>query len=44
MIPGMDHCGLLPGADGRDQHSIDPLSAIVDWVERGTAPEDIMKK
>ena len=44
MIPGMDHCGLLPGPDGRDQHRIDPLSAIVDWVESGAAPEGIMRK
>jgi feruloyl esterase len=43
MIPGMDHCGLLEGPGGVNQFSIDPLTAIENWVENGTAPETIMK-
>jgi feruloyl esterase len=43
MIPGMDHCGLLKGANGVNQHSIDPLSALEQWVEKGKAPQTIMK-
>lgn len=43
MIPGMDHCGVLPGENGLNQFSIDPLSALEAWVEMGTVPESIMK-
>ncbi len=43
MIPGMDHCGVLPGENGLDQSSIDPLLALETWVEQGTMPESIMK-
>jgi feruloyl esterase len=34
MLPGMTHCA---GGAGPDQH--DPLTAIVDWVEAGLAPD-----
>ncbi len=34
MLPGMTHCA---GGQGPDQH--DPMTAIVDWVEAGQAPE-----
>jgi feruloyl esterase len=37
MLPGMAHCGGGPGAT-----HFDPLSAVVDWVERGVAPEKIL--
>lgn len=37
MVPGMYHCGSGPGAD-----SFDPLSAMVDWVEHGVAPDQII--
>ncbi len=43
MIPGMDHCGVLPGANGLGQESIDPLSALEAWVENAEPPETIMK-
>lgn len=43
MIPGMDHCGLLKGPAGVTQWSIDPLTALEQWVENGKAPETIMK-
>jgi feruloyl esterase len=39
MIPGMSHCS---GGTGPDQH--DPVTAIVDWVEKGRAPESIQAR
>jgi feruloyl esterase len=36
MIPGMSHCS---GGIGPDRH--DPMTAIVNWVEKGSAPESI---
>lgn len=37
LVPGMGHCG--GGAATVD--SFDLLSAVVDWVEKGTAPEGV---
>jgi len=37
MVPGMGHCSGGPGAD-----NFDPLSVMVDWVERGIAPDTII--
>lgn len=37
MVPGMTHCA---GGVGPDQH--DSLTAIVDWVETGEAPEKMI--
>ena len=37
MIPAMAHCG---GGVGPDRH--DPVSAIVDWVEKGKAPDSMI--
>lgn len=37
MVPGMDHCGLLPGP-GITETGMDPLTALEAWVEQGTAP------
>jgi feruloyl esterase len=34
MAPGMSHCA---GGAGPDQH--DPMTAIIDWVEAGAAPD-----
>jgi hypothetical protein len=39
MVPGMSHCG---GGVGPDQH--DPMTAIINWVEKGKAPEMILAK
>jgi feruloyl esterase len=36
MVPGMTHCS---GGNGTDR--FDSVSAIVDWVEKGTAPDVI---
>lgn len=43
MIPGMDHCGILPGPGGISQAKLDPLTALEGWVEEGRAPTTIMK-
>ena len=37
MAPGMGHCG---GGIGPDRH--DSVTAIVDWVEKGKAPDSIL--
>ena len=37
MVPGMAHCG---GGVGPDRH--DPMTAIIDWVEAGRAPESLL--
>ncbi|HYM22749.1 MAG TPA: tannase/feruloyl esterase family alpha/beta hydrolase [Vicinamibacterales bacterium] len=39
MLPGVLHCGGGPGPDTADW-----TSAIVDWVEKGRAPERIVAK
>ena len=36
MVPGMSHCS---GGTGPDQH--DPMTAIINWVEKGKAPESM---
>ena len=37
LVPGMAHCGGGPSLD-----HFDMLTAVVDWVEKGTAPDSIM--
>ncbi len=37
MVPGMAHCG-----DGPGETHFDALGAVVDWVERGTAPDTMI--
>jgi hypothetical protein len=37
MIPGMAHCA---GGVGPDRH--DPVTAIIDWVEKGKAPDTMI--
>ena len=39
LIPGMNHCAGGPATD-----SYDGLTAIVDWVERGVAPDRVMAR
>jgi feruloyl esterase len=36
FVPGMNHCSGGPATD-----SFDAVQAVVDWVEKGTAPESI---
>jgi feruloyl esterase len=37
LVPGMAHCGGGPALD-----RFDMLSAVVDWVEKGTAPDKVI--
>lgn len=39
MVPGMSHCS---GGTGPDSH--DPMTAIINWVEKGKAPESIQAR
>ena len=39
VVPGVYHCGNGPGAD-----TFDPLTAMEQWVENGTAPETMVAK
>jgi len=39
MVPGMDHCSILPGK-GPDQ--FDFLTELENWVEKGQAPDRII--
>jgi hypothetical protein len=42
MVPGMDHCGLSNAGPGIDQSGFDPLTALEQWVEQGTAPASLL--
>jgi hypothetical protein len=37
MVPGMNHCS---GGIGTDQ--FDPMTAVIDWVEKGKAPDVLL--
>ncbi len=39
MVPGMSHCS---GGIGPDQH--DPMTVIINWVEKGKAPDQIIAR
>ena len=39
MVPGMAHCA---GGNGPDQN--DAITAVIDWVEQGIAPQSIVTK
>jgi feruloyl esterase len=39
LVPGMNHCSSGPATD-----DFDGLSAIVDWVEQGKAPERVLAR
>jgi Tannase and feruloyl esterase len=39
MVPGMRHC---IGSGGPGPNVFDPLSSLIDWVENGVAPEQIL--
>lgn len=42
MIPGVDHCGILPGPGGISQANLDPLTPLEAWMNEGIAPQGIM--
>ena len=39
MVPGMRHC---IGSGGPGPNVFDPLPSLIDWVENGVAPEQIV--
>ncbi len=39
MVPGMHHC---IGSGGPGPNFFDPLPSLIDWVEKGVAPEQIV--
>ncbi|HEV3313069.1 MAG TPA: tannase/feruloyl esterase family alpha/beta hydrolase, partial [Chloroflexota bacterium] len=39
LVPGMRHCGGGPALD-----RFDMLSAVVNWVEKGTAPDEVIAR
>ncbi|MGP6087596.1 tannase/feruloyl esterase family alpha/beta hydrolase [Antarctobacter jejuensis] len=42
MVPGVDHCGILPGPDGINAASLDPMTPLEAWLNEGSAPVSIM--
>jgi len=42
MVPGLDHCGILPGPGGIAAASLDPTAAMEAWLDTGTPPASIM--
>ena len=41
MVPGMDHCGINPNNESITDTGLDPLTALEQWVEHGTAPDSL---
>ncbi|WP_136439896.1 tannase/feruloyl esterase family alpha/beta hydrolase [Pacificoceanicola onchidii] len=44
MVPGLDHCGILPGPDGINAAALDPMSPLEAWLADGTRPMSIMSE
>ncbi len=44
MVPGVDHCGILPGPGGVSQASLDPMTPLEAWLNEGQRPESIEVK
>ena len=42
MVPGLDHCGILPGPDGISAAALDPMTPLETWLAEGTVPTSIM--
>ncbi|MCV3273865.1 tannase/feruloyl esterase family alpha/beta hydrolase [Roseobacter sinensis] len=42
MVPGLDHCGILPGLGGINAASLDPLTPLEAWLNDGLVPQSIM--
>ena len=42
MVAGMDHCGINPNNASITDTGLDPLTALEDWVEHGTAPASLL--
>lgn len=44
MVPGLDHCGILPGPDGINAAALDPMTPLEAWLNDGVQPTTIMAK
>lgn len=42
MVPGLDHCGILPGPGGITAAALDPMTPLERWLEEGTPPDSIL--
>lgn len=42
MVPGVDHCGILPGPDGINAAALDPMTPLEAWMNDGTQPVSIL--
>lgn len=42
MVPGLDHCGILPGPNGINAAALDPLTALEAWLDSANPPTSIM--
>jgi pimeloyl-ACP methyl ester carboxylesterase len=42
MVPGLDHCGILPGPSGISQTALDPMTPLEAWMESGERPTSIL--
>lgn len=42
MVPGMDHCGVNSNNASITDSGLDPLTALEQWVEQGTAPDSLL--
>ncbi|MBV2358941.1 tannase/feruloyl esterase family alpha/beta hydrolase [Thalassococcus sp. CAU 1522] len=42
MVPGLDHCGILPGPGGINAAALDPMTPLEAWLNDGTAPTSIL--
>lgn len=44
MLPGLDHCGILPGPGGISAAALDPLTPLEAWLNEGEVPTSIATK
>lgn len=42
MVPGLDHCGILPSPSGINQAGLDPMGPLESWLNDGTRPNSIL--
>ncbi len=41
MVPGLDHCGILPGPGGINAAALDPMTPLEAWLNEGVVPSSI---
>ncbi len=42
MVPGLDHCGILPRSDGLNQNGLDPMTPLEAWLNEDVFPSSIL--